>query len=334
MLSCMGFSSFYFLRITNKHPPSHPGGKCQFGRHSRIGHVQSHLEEKVMIDRLLNTSGKVRQLLGMPEDSGILDLSDFDWKGQFEVVRGVKFDRTRLASVTISTNFVECTFENCEFSKIRSHGHFSAAGNTWQRCRFNKLTLIDLIAPQSRFIDCEFRDVSIRGFHPCQTLFDQCHFANFSVGGLRCQIVGNKSMQLPEIVRTGASTLFRTCRFDSGAFTGCYFADICFENCAVADTRFIDCDFRGTVGSDMWWRQIPSGDPFHAFLRVVLQGIEKRLGRSSRAFVAFSAYAADYQQQKTQSRDFSACLYDGSVPNNELDAIESIIDDAVEAFPP
>jgi hypothetical protein len=153
------------------------------------------------------------------------------------------------------------------------------------------------------------------------------------IGGISARRAGDKSLQLPEIVRAGATALFCRCHFDRGSFAGCAFADVGFEKCEVRHTQFINCDFRNVVGPDRWWTQVESGDPFNSFLDTVLNGIEERLGRDSSAFLSLSGFAKEYRLGRTQDKDYSACLYTGDVPEEELDAIQEILDQAESAFP-
>jgi uncharacterized protein YjbI with pentapeptide repeats len=285
-----------------------------------------------MIDKLTNRRGNIRDILGIDGES-LLDISRADWANRYEVIRGLELNRVRLADTKVAVNFVECSFDQCEFSHLESESNFFGGGNTWRRCVFDNVELIDMISPQSRFIDCEFRAARIRGFRLCQTLFDTCQFANCVIDGIASRSMGDPSMQLPEVAKTGATALFRACGFSGTAFEGCRFDKIAFNDCQIADTEFVNCDFSEAIGKDAWLKLVPKGDPFLAFLDALLAGIQKQLGNNSAAMRELSSYAESYRSGKTTSKDYGACLYSGRVSNQELDAIQDTLDRTEAAFP-
>lgn len=285
-----------------------------------------------MLEKLLNQTGPVRKLLGISENGKALDLSAFDWEDSFEVVRGVIFNNVEIKGVEISSNFVECKFVDCSFDTIDSNGHFSAAGNSWYDCKFNKVKITDMIAPQSRFVGCKFKNSEFLGMALCQTLFDSCDFSNCSISGIKSHRVGNKSLMIPELTDIQAYALFRNCRFDDSLFKGCQFSDIRFEQCETNNLEFVGCDFKNTLGPDKWWHSIKSSDPFDEFLKTIIEQIEIKLGDQSRALYRLSEFAKQYRESEFKNKDYSACLYEGDVSDEELDAIDEILENAEIAF--
>jgi uncharacterized protein YjbI with pentapeptide repeats len=288
--------------------------------------------ENEMIDLLTRNRGNIRTILGVDGEE-LLDISHADWANRFEVIRGLELNRVRLADTKVAVNFVECSFDLCEFSHIETQSHFFGAGNIWRGCKFDNLDFVDIISPQSRFIDCEFRDSRIRGFRLCQTLFDSCQFFKCKIGGIASRSVGNPSMQLPEVSKLGANALFQSCGFSGIAFEGCRLDKVGFADCQIADNEFTNCDFSEAIGDDTWMKQLPKGDPFLAFLDALLEGIEKQLGSDSAAMRELSSYSDSYRSGKTTSKDYSACLYSGRVPDQELDDLQKTLDQTEAAFP-
>lgn len=285
-----------------------------------------------MIEQLVNTTGNMRELLGITGHLPV-DLSSFDWANQFVVVRGIHFDLATISKTKVAVNFVECNFEKCNFEEIVSDGHFSGASNEWINCRFKKLTLSDLIAPQSRFIKCEFDEVKIDGFRVCQTVFGDCSFRNVSIRGLVTKRVGNRKLQLPETVARGATALFRNCRLEHSDFTGCKFNDVCFDGSTVDESRFQSCSFDGVISSDVWLQDIESSDPFIAFLDAAISGLRKKLGNECESVKALEIYKVAYVSKQTNSKDYSAVLYSGKISDRELDVVDKILDQVASCFP-
>jgi uncharacterized protein YjbI with pentapeptide repeats len=285
-----------------------------------------------VIEQLVNTTGNARELLGLSGQRPV-DLSSIDWASQFVVVRGVRFDDVTIAKTKFAANFVECNFDECSFEQIVSDGHFSGAGNEWTGCRFKKMKLSDLIAPQSRFTKCEFDEVEIDGFRLCQTVFSDCSFRKVSIRGLVTRKVGDRTLQLPETVAKGATALFRNCRFDLSDFTGCKFNDVCFEGCTVAETQFKSCSFEDVISRDAWLREFESSDPFIAFLDAAISGIRTKLGSDCESVKALEVYKSSYASKQTNSKDYSAVLYSGKVSDRELDVVEKILDKVSTSFP-
>jgi uncharacterized protein YjbI with pentapeptide repeats len=285
-----------------------------------------------MIERLVNTSGNLRDILELSA-VGPVDLSSMDWGEQFVVIRGIQLDSVTIADSRVAANFVECKFDGCVFEEVVSDGHFSGAGNEWNSCRFKNCKLSDLIAPQSRFTSCEFDEVEIDGFRLCQTVFNDCSFQSVSIRGLTTRKIGDRSLQLPETVAKGASALFRNCEFNHSDFTGCKFNDVCFEDCKVAETEFKSCSFEDVISRDEWLRNVQSSDPFITFLDAAISGIRAKLGSDCESVRALEKYKTTYVSTQSKSKDYSEVLYDGNVPDKELDVVEKILDKVSTSFP-
>lgn len=285
-----------------------------------------------MIEQLVNTTGIARELLGIPGRLPI-DLSSDDWGRLFVVIRGIRFDLATIKKTKFAVNFVECNFEECNFDEIVTDGHFSGAGNEWINCRYKKMKLSDLIAPQSRFLHCTFDEVKIDGFLVCQTVFRDCTFRNVSIRGLATRRVGNRKLQLPETIAKGATALFQNCRFEQSDFTACKFNDVCFDGCTVVESRFQNCSFDEVISSDSWLQDFRSSDPFTAFLDAAISEIRKKLGNECESVKALEIYRASYASKQTNSRDYSAVLYGGKIPDSELDVVDKILDRVERSFP-
>ena len=283
------------------------------------------------IEHLLHRQGPVRELLGILDDGRVLDLSGLKWSSA-GIVNGVIFQRVRIANTRFRPDLVECVLEDSVFSGIRSEHHFSGAGNLWRNCVFQDLNALGLIAPQNRFLDCQFENLTLRGPVLCQTYFENCSFVGCTIQGMSTARVGDKTKQLPDLVKSGGTVLFRDCVFKRSLFNGCSFSHVVFEDCQLDETRCIECDFRDAFGRDAWLKQMESGDPFKMFLREILHGVEQRLGRESQAYRALAEYAEGYLSGENPSKDYSACLFTGEVPDDELDAIETVFDEAEYTF--
>jgi uncharacterized protein YjbI with pentapeptide repeats len=279
----------------------------------------------LMIEKLLNSEGCFRMLLGLPTGV-VVDLSAMGWEQHYAVIKGILLDNAKISSTNIVTNFVECSIKSCDFSAITTDGHFSGAGNQWTDCRFINCKFSDMIAPQSRFERCYFENNKIIGLRLCHTVFNDCIFRNVTIQAMSTRNVGSKSLQLPETVAKGATGLFRKCRFEKSCFLGCKFNDVCFEDCTVENVQFPSCNFQDVISQDHWVREIKSNDTFLAFIDALIAGITRKIGGNSDSVLALEKYKNDYINQKTISKDYSAVLYSGSVQDHELDVIESIIE--------
>ena len=88
-----------------------------------------------------------------------------------------------------------------------------------------------------------------------------------------------------------------------------------------------NCSFDGARAAPQWWSSSDSSDRFLGWLRQVVAAVVKELGQDSKAAQSLERYLNDFETSRTKDKDFSACLYDGTVPNEELDRIEPILND-------
>ena len=63
-----------------------------------------------------------------------------------------------------------------------------------------------------------------------------------------------------------------------------------------------------------------------SYLDQVLAEMALQLGSNSSAVKALTHYRMEYVAGDNKSKDYSACLYGGEVPDRELDAAEDIFD--------
>jgi hypothetical protein len=70
-----------------------------------------------------------------------------------------------------------------------------------------------------------------------------------------------------------------------------------------------------------------------AFLDAAISGIRTKLGSECESVRALETYKASYAAKQTSSKDYSAVLYGGKVPDRELDVVEKILDKVSTSFP-
>jgi uncharacterized protein YjbI with pentapeptide repeats len=275
----------------------------------------------VIIDRLIGRTGDVRSLIGNAEGQELFDISEDGW-GRLEVLQGLQFRRVLLAGTEIKVNFVGCAFESSRFQHVRSEAHFWAASNNWRNCTFESMDLEEAISPMNTFQGCRFNRTTITNYRMYQTLFENCSFELCTFAGLRAQLVLNRAHLNPDLNKAGATVLFHQCAFNASVFEGCFFEGIGFEKCSFDNVEARACDFSGVVADQTWWSD-QSSDPFTLFLMKFLDLIRNRCGQESSAYAAIQNYLLDYKTGRTQSKDFSECLYTGKIPDEELDQIET-----------
>lgn len=268
------------------------------------------------IDRLLRGTGDVRKMLRVPEND-VLDLSDEAWDLRLDVLTGLEFRKVHIAQKEILINFVDCSFNGCEFCAVNSDGHFWGASNNWRNCSFDSVTLAQAISPMNTFRECRFDRFRIDNYSPYQTLFADCVFRNSAFTAMRAKTVLNLTKRNWELEGHSATVVFRKCKFLATAFEGSYFSGVCFEDCDFEEVTAKACDFSGIESKQRWWNRQES-DPFQAFLLQVLELITTRCGKESAAHEAFEGYMLDYLNGKTAEKNFSACLYSKRVPYSEI----------------
>jgi len=286
----------------------------------------------VIIDRLIGKNGDVRTLLGKKNSTELLDISDDAWADSLEILGGLRFLRVRLAETEITANFVNCTFESSEFQRLHASAHFWAGENHWQNCLFDSVTLEEAISPLNTFLNCRFNRTTITNYKAYQTLFDGCLFEDCQIAGLRAELVTNRNHQNPDLSMARANLQFRNCTFNATRFEECFFEKVGFEKCFYEAVQAHACDFSGVITDQKWWGDQIS-DPFTMLLMKVLELIHDRCGEQSAAYSAMQNYLLDYKTGRTRSQDFSACLYTGKVPDEELDRIEDELPKVMAKYP-
>lgn len=285
-----------------------------------------------MIERLVRTTGNVRDLLGLPAD-GPIDLTSKEW-GELEIVGNVIFDNITISNSRrrFLTKFVECIFCNCRFNGIISYTHLSGSGNTWQNCIFEKCQLQRLGAPRSRFTGCVFEGLQLDAFNACETVFDNCIFRGTIVRGLKARRIGRGAEVHPETIAAKAAAMFKNCQFIDSKFVSCQFEYVCFENCSVSNTNFDHCSFSGVIGSDPWLAEVQSGDPYVPFLRELSIELQKKLPADSKSIKLFEEYLNAFLSHKTSEKNFVPLILNGDVPEKEQEKFFNVMDKVSDCF--
>lgn len=254
----------------------------------------------------------------------MLDLGVLDWSMD-GIVQSVTFERAILRGAEIGINFVDCRFVACEFIGVTTRERFWGAGNQWTACRFSDAVLIDVISPNNGFDQCNWTRSTLRGYVGFETRFSECAFEDVMLEGFsakRSTVRGKPFTKPPEY-----SVLFDRCRFVRPVLKNDRFRDIRFDLCEVDSPVIVNCDFTGATGSPQWWSMLRSTDLFEVFLDEVLRRIELRLGSDSVSYARFSGYVREYRSGETTSRDYSKCLFDPSVPESEMEALDEDFDE-------
>lgn len=282
---------------------------------------------------LVDRAGDANTILELaPGPDGLADISAADWGGALVVLRGLTFRKVKLEGRGVRPNFVECHVEGSTFRRLTSHGHFWGAGNIWRNCTFDRVTMENVMSPQTRFENCRFAHLDLTQYRPCETIFSGCEFTGLRVLGMRAVDASGFS-GFPEIAELGASLIFDDCTLEAPSFRNCYFNAVAFRRCRIRGPVAQACVFSGIASDDVWWPPEAEGDPFLAFLDEVLDAMRTALGEGSASHKALLAYTDDFSSGRTQSDDYSACLYDGTVPGEELDIISDVIDKIEARYP-
>jgi uncharacterized protein YjbI with pentapeptide repeats len=266
---------------------------------------------------LRGKGGDVRVLRGLSSgDTGMLDLSSSEWSESTDVFSRLMFTCARIANSKVGADFVDCAFSETEFTDVSSASHFLGSGNTFDRCNFHRVRLVDVISPDNVFRGCSFHDVALSGYRPCRTLFDSCSFDGLGINGMKA---------VPSPSGSSADGVsFLGCDFKSVVFTGCHFAGVSFLNCRFENVVAEFCDTRGVSAAAQWKSGVVS-DPLEGFVLELMRGIERRLGPGARSISLLSDYLIHYISSGRTETDYSACLYDGKIDDEELDAVEDLI---------
>lgn len=132
-----------------------------------------------------------------------------------------------------------CTFEGCDFSKMRPDSISFASGREPTRyiqCRFDGSKFKNVIAGQARFEDCTFLEVDIKGLFAHSAEFINCVFS----GLLRASVFFGRVVGSDREDTTRVTNEFRGNDFSA--------------------MRFIDVGFR--QGIDLSLQRLPEGDNY------------------------------------------------------------------------
>lgn len=287
------------------------------------------ISKTMIIAALSGQHGDASRLLRLqPGQGGFVDLSADRWE-QTEILNGLQFKRIRLVGKHVGVNFVDCLFDACRFERLQSEGHFWAAGNTWQGCHFVGVELRDVVSPGNLFEDCSFDSVSLVGYRPSRTVFRRCRFRDLRIEGMRAVApTAEGSRALKEM---SGYLAFLDCEFERSRFLKCFFAQVEFRGNRFVDTSVTACSFQGVVWDKPWAGE--DSEPFLTFLQEVLAYAEARFGRASGSYRALDRYLNDYRSGRTKSRDYSAVLYEGGIPDRELEELEDALDELESRYP-
>ncbi len=281
----------------------------------------------VIIKKLVRRSGVARAILSLEEDAdGYIDISADDWKRSDLNIEHIKFHRMKLRKVSVGIKFNLCEFEKCSFEKVNADYTFFGGGNVWKSCKFKSVRLFDIVSPVNVFRGCEFSDVTLICYRPYQTLFENCKFDRIRIEGMRCRPVLNSGSRLKQLDASGGMLLFDKCVFNMPVFEKCYFDKVEFRQCQVIVPKVSFCSFKGIVMDKQWHSEEMEQDPFVKFVSEIVAFCEKRFGTQSASYKAISEYLLDYTSGRTESKDYSACLYEGAIPEKEMDVLEDELD--------
>src|ERR1700744_5105131 len=94
--------------------------------------MQTKFFRMIDIKKLMLSKGNAREILNLSIVR--IPWSDLHALGAFGVLRGISFDKFDVKDVEIGLNFVECIFNECRFSKLKTQGHLWAAEDSWNDC--------------------------------------------------------------------------------------------------------------------------------------------------------------------------------------------------------
>lgn len=259
--------------------------------------------------RLVHNRGDVGRILALPrDDDGYLDLSGEAWGDASLVLTGLDFIRLRLADVNISPNFVNCRFEDCVFERVRSDQRFWGANDTWTRCTFRDTKLRGMIAPENRFVECNFERVKLIAFTPFSTIFDECRLQEVTFEGFKAS----------------GDTAFRQCSLTQPVLKNCDFALTRFENCDVRGPSIENSTFAGAISTPTeWWCPGDSTpDPFRRLVLDVLDLVRTQLGENHQLVQRVQAFLARYDAKQATNLELGETIFQPDIPPRDLRRIE------------
>lgn len=259
---------------------------------------------------------------------GFADLSGANWRGSLVVIKGLEFNRIRLEDCEIKPNFVECTFSDSHFIRVFTDNHFWGSNCRWSQCTFLECELKNLRSPGFVFENCVFERTRIDDYRAYETVFKSCTFLECEFRLVRA-VTGTWSTGRKS---SDPNLEFEACSFQGASFVNCNFNQVAFRNCSFDQPRMKDCSFTGVQADSRWWPQEANVDLFVAFLDELIPILAKRIGTQSRSVGILNSFRESYVSGTNSSRDYSAGLYGGSVPDDELDIVEEILDDVAPRF--
>lgn len=281
-----------------------------------------------MIEQLIRSpDDAARWLDGIRGADGVADLSSLQWESSLVVIQRVSLEKVRVCDVDILPDIVTSQITESEFNHISSDAHFWGADNRWNNCTVNACELKNMISPKNLFEGCRFENCSITGYRPYMTLFRRCKFVNCAFRNVTAVPVRRRDWPTAEMATVGSSLQFTDCTFEGSTFRHCRFRDVAFRRCIFANVCVDSCSLEGVNSDVEWWGEVEETDLFLAFLDEAIRQISEQLGSNSVAVCALRRYRNEYAGGATTSKDYSACLYSGDVPDSELDRIEELLDE-------
>jgi len=258
-----------------------------------------------LLDALALHTGDVRARLSAREGAdGFVDLSGEAWRDSHLILRGLNFEKVRIARVHISPNFVGCQFAGCEFIHTESSERFWGADDQWTDCKFDQVRLHGMIAPSNVFRRCIFVRPLLSFFRPHNTSFVECRFEEATFKGLQAQ----------------GDTAFVRCSFTRPTFENCAFAHSRFESCTMEDPTVVNCSFDGTtsVPTPWWAPQQSTADRFPALVAAVLDLVRRKLGQNHLLVARIEVNLSSYEAGQSQKEDFEKVIFSPEVPAADM----------------
>jgi len=272
--------------------------------------------------QLVGKSGDLVALVGVSRGpDGWADLGQLDWTGGGVALTNLTVDKVRLVTSVMNPRFVDSRIRHSQFEGMVTNCGLFGTRDEWTSSMFKDAHFHDPVMPLSRFRDCAFKRVQFDGLSPHDTVFEDCRFESVTFTGLKCLPIARKPVN-PEFCILGESLLFKNCEFASHEFAGCDFRNVRFVGCTFVDPRIDECDFTGIKSDTQWWGASPSADPFIAYLREAIKVAVARLGPSCRAGHVMAQFLHEFQNGVANKDEYVDRLYDGSIPDYELDQIE------------
>jgi hypothetical protein len=138
---------------------------------------------------------------------------------------------------------------------------------------------------------------------------------------------------IARMASNGSSLQFVACKFTHTDFLHCSFADCAFVKSEFDNTAAKASDFTNIRSDLKWWSDSEQCEVFVTFLNEAVGQFAAELGDNSTAVAALSKYRTDYVSGVITSKDYSVCLYNGEVPDKELDVVDRILDRLESQFP-